>query len=215
MAGWSANGSHTTGVTAPLADVVRTRVPVPSYAYRSSTLPKAASSTVGEIAFVAPEKAVTGTTPMPGGAVAVAFVVVVDWTGTWTVPNATSVTPPRFQPLTDITSPPPGRIVSLDSEERIGVVVYVYRSDVEAADVPSGVVTSTSTVEVPAGAVTLSDVLDTTVSPVPVFVPKRTFVAPVRRLPVTVICWPPLAGPVVRDSDVTVGRRKVTWSLGI
>ncbi len=79
-------------------------------------------------------------------------------------------------------------------------------SAAEVAEVPPGVVTVTSTVPaVPAGAVAVSEVPDTTVMPVAAAVPNLTAVAPPRLVPVTVTVVPPVAGPEVGLTPVTVG----------
>ena len=71
--------------------------------------------------------------------------------------------------------------------------------------VPPPVVTVTSTVPVPAGAVAVMDVALLTVKVVAAVAPNFTAVAPVRLVPVMVTEVPPVLGPVVGLTPVTVG----------
>jgi hypothetical protein len=66
-------------------------------------------------------------------------------------------------------------------------------------------VTSTTAPSVPAGEVTVTEVavLEETVAAV---VPKSTAVGLERLVPSTVTCWPPLVGPELAMTEVTVGR---------
>jgi hypothetical protein len=73
--------------------------------------------------------------------------------------------------------------------------VYVYWSLELVADVPSGVVTVTSTLALPAGTLTDSSVEEMTFTLVPLAVPKLTAVAPVKFVPTTIIWLPPEGGP--------------------
>ncbi len=68
-------------------------------------------------------------------------------------------------------------------------------------------VTSTSTgPDAWAGVVTRSVVSETRTRSVAVTVPKRTVVARVRPVPVSVTTVPPLGGPVCGDTDAMTGR---------
>lgn len=69
--------------------------------------------------------------------------------------------------------------------------------------VPLRVVTVTCTEPAPAGAVTVSCVSDRTVNEVAAVAPKRTAVAPVKPVPVTVTTVP--AAPEAGESELTVG----------
>ena len=72
---------------------------------------------------------------------------------------------------------------------------------------PPVVVTVTSTVPVaPGGAVAVMLVALLTVKFVALVAPNLTAVAPVRLVPVIVTVVPPVAGPVLGLSPVTVGR---------
>ncbi|MCW7984727.1 hypothetical protein XF35_05155 [Streptomyces platensis subsp. clarensis] len=69
---------------------------------------------------------------------------------------------------------------------------------------PAGVVTVTCTVPEPAGAVAVIWVSELTVKEACV-APKRTPVAPVKPVPVTVTWVPPAVEPEVGETDVTAG----------
>ena len=73
------------------------------------------------------------------------------------------------------------------------------------AEVPPEVVTVTFTVPVPAGLSAVIEVALTEVRSVAGFVPKSTAVTPVKPNPVIVTNVPPLAGPNVGLTLVTVG----------
>ena len=79
------------------------------------------------------------------------------------------------------------------------------RSPADAADVPLGVVTVTSTVPVPAGEVAVIEVAELTVKLVALAAPNFTAVAPVNTVPVMVTDVPPTVEPDVGEIDVTVG----------
>ena len=75
-----------------------------------------------------------------------------------------------------------------------------------AALVPPGVVTKTLAVPaLPAGVVQLTEVADVTVTPVHADPPTVMPVAPVRLVPVMVMDVPPAVGPLVGETEVTVG----------
>ena len=74
-----------------------------------------------------------------------------------------------------------------------------------AVEVPTGVVTLTSTTPVPGGEVAVIVVALTTVMPVADAPPNTTAVAPVKLAPVMVTPVPPATGPVVGEIEVTVG----------
>ncbi len=71
--------------------------------------------------------------------------------------------------------------------------------------VPPAVTTVTSTVPDPAGAVVVMEVALLTVKDVAGFAPKSTADAPVRLVPLTVTGVPPVLGPVLGFTPVTVG----------
>jgi len=72
--------------------------------------------------------------------------------------------------------------------------------------VPPGVVTSTLAVPaLPAGVVQVAEVAETTVRPVQAEPPTVMPVAPVRLAPVMVMLVPPVVGPLVGETEVTVG----------
>jgi hypothetical protein len=74
------------------------------------------------------------------------------------------------------------------------------------APVPCVVVTETATVPATwAGVVAVTWVADVTWTPVAVVEPKVTAVVPVRWVPVMVTLVPPVVGPEVGVTDVTVG----------
>ncbi len=83
--------------------------------------------------------------------------------------------------------------------------MYVNRSAEDAAEVPAGVTTVTSTLPLPAGLSAVIVVPLTTVTPVAAFVQKSTAVAPVNPVPVIVTSVPPAAGPLDGLIPVTVG----------
>jgi hypothetical protein len=79
------------------------------------------------------------------------------------------------------------------------------------AEVPSGVVTRTSTLpDEPAGATAVSCVADRTVKLVAAVPPKVTAVVPRKLVPVTVTTVPPPVLPEKGDTPVTVGVAAVT-----
>ena len=72
--------------------------------------------------------------------------------------------------------------------------------------VPPGVVTSTLAVPaLPAGVEQVAEVADVTVTPVHTEPPTVMPVAPVRLVPVMVMVVPPVVGPLVGETEVTVG----------
>ena len=71
--------------------------------------------------------------------------------------------------------------------------------------VPPTVVIRTSTVPVPAGAVAVICVALLTVKPVAAVPPKVTAVVPVKFEPLMVTLVPPVLGPAVGETPVTVG----------
>ncbi|BCK66145.1 hypothetical protein Srufu_000980 [Streptomyces libani subsp. rufus] len=71
--------------------------------------------------------------------------------------------------------------------------------------VPQGVVTVTCTVPLPTGLVAVIWVSELTTKDAACVAPKRTAVAPVKPLPVTVTAVPPAVEPDVGETDVTVG----------
>ena len=78
-------------------------------------------------------------------------------------------------------------------------------SAVDVADVPPTVVTVTSTVPVPAGDVTVSEVAELTVTPVAAMVPNLTAGHPGEVGAGDGHPVPPVAGPLVGLTAVTVG----------
>jgi hypothetical protein len=79
-------------------------------------------------------------------------------------------------------------------------------SALTAALVPEGTVTKTSTEPAaPAGATAVILVDDDTLKLVAGTVPKSTWVAPLKPVPLTVTDVPPAVGPDVGEMEVTVG----------
>ncbi len=76
-------------------------------------------------------------------------------------------------------------------------------------DVPLVVVTVTFTVPEPAGLCTVIWLAETTTTLVPAVDPKSTAVAPVKLVPVRVTEVPPVEGPLVGVTAVTVGAALV------
>ena len=75
-----------------------------------------------------------------------------------------------------------------------------------AALVPPGVVTKTLAVPaLPAGVVQVAEVADVTVRPVHAEPPTVIPVAPVKLVPVMVMDVPPAVGPLVGETEATVG----------
>lgn len=120
------------------------------------------------------------------------------------LPKATAEAPPNPMPTMATIEPPPigpegGRISVM-----FGVGMYVKRSADDAAEVPPGVVTVTSTVPEPAGAVAVIDSGELTVK-VPAAPPKDTLVASLRLVPPMVTSVPPVLIPDEGVTEVTAG----------
>src|SRR5271165_2469293 len=116
-----------------------------------------------------------------------------------TAPKATAVEPVNWIPEM-VTAVPPAIGPELgETPLTMGANVYVKVSAGLAEDVPSGLVTVTSTVPAfpPAagGAVAVSDVSELTVNPVAGTPPKSTAVVPVNAAPLMVTDVPPVTGP--------------------
>lgn len=105
------------------------------------------------------------------------------------------------------TPPPAGPDVG-DTPVTVGVYVNLSFGAFMAL-VPALVVTVTSTGDVPAGDVATIVVSVSTTTPVPGVAPKLTPVAPVKPVPVIVTAVPPLFGPPLGESEVTVGTGKL------
>ena len=75
----------------------------------------------------------------------------------------------------------------------------------EEALVPPGPLTVTSTVPLPAGEVAISSLSSTTTKLGEALEPKSTLVAPVKLVPIMVTDVPPVVGPLVGETAVTVG----------
>src|SRR5690348_9933938 len=135
---------------------------------------------------------VTSTVPLPGGAIAIRLVELLIVKLAFAVPKSTSVAPESPVPVI-VTWVPPVLIPV------VGLRLVVL--------VPPGPVTVTSTGPVvPAGAVAVIWVLLVAVNVVAGFaVPKLTAVAPPKPVPVIVTDVPPVAGPEVGLTPVTVG----------
>src|SRR6202790_5136741 len=137
------------------------------------------------------------------------------------VPNFTTVAPVKPVPVT-VTGVPPvvGPEVGLTpvTVGRGGAVKVNWSAGAFTTEVPPGVVTVTSTVAAAsAGEVMEMDVAELTTRPVPATVPNFTTVAPVKPVPVTVTGVPPVVGPLLGLTPVTVGRGgglNVNWSDG-
>lgn len=140
--------------------------------------------------------------PVPAGLLAV---IVVELTTVSPVPGVapkfTTVAPVNPVPVT-VTGVPPedGPLVGL-TPLTVGTATYVKWSADDVAEVPTGVVTVTSTVPVPEWLVTVIVLSLTTTTLVPAFAPKLTAVAPVKPEPMTVTDVPPANGP---DTGLTL-----------
>jgi hypothetical protein len=100
--------------------------------------------------------------------------------------------------------PSAGSVDGLKLAATVGGATKVNWSAEPVALVPPAVVTVTSTVPVPAGDVAVIELalLTEKLAAVP---PKFTAVAPVKFVPVMVTLVPPVAGPLVGETEVTVG----------
>jgi hypothetical protein len=123
-----------------------------------------------------------------------------------TSPNFTEVAFSIPVPFTATTVPP---VVAPDDGRTLvteGVAANVYRSALDAALVPPGPVTVTSTVAAEwVGVVAVIFVDDTTVNVVAAVDPSFTAVAPVKPDPVRVTTVPPVVVPEVGETAVTAG----------
>ena len=166
----------------------------------------------GELGFEVSEPSVTLMSTVPrdsGGEVAVTEVglstvkVVAA-----TVPNLTPVTPTKLVPVM-VTDVPPteGPELGLTAVTVGGVTTNVNQSaGALSADVPSGVVTVTSTVPVAAGATAVIWLALFTVKLCAGAVPKLTAVVPVKLIPEIVTEVPPWVDPELGLTAVTVGE---------
>ena len=120
------------------------------------------------------------------------------------MPKFTAVAPANPVPVIVTSVPPPvGPATGLIA---VTVGAYANLSKADAADVPPGVVTVTSTMPVPAGLSTVIDVSPRTVKLVAgVSLPNSTEVAPSNPRPVIVTIVPPVAGPPAGFTPLTVG----------
>jgi hypothetical protein len=122
-------------------------------------------------------------------------------------PKLTVVAPVKLVPAMVTEVPPPVDPVFGVTEETVGAATYVNWSAADVADVPTGVVTVTSTVPGdPAGLIAVIVVDEVTRKLVEAVEPKVTPVAPVRLAPVIVTELPPAAMPAVGLIAVTVGE---------
>ena len=155
---------------------------------------------------------VTSTAPVPAGLVATICVAVSLLIVAATPPNSTAVADARPVPVIVTVVPPaagpePGLIA-----DTLGAARYVNWSLDEVADVPSAVVTVTSTVPVPAGLVATICVA-VSLPIVAATPPNFTAVADARPVPVIVTVVPPAAGPEPGLIADTLGAaRYVNWS---
>ena len=161
------------------------------------------------VALVDPVVTVTSTVPEPAGAVAVIVVSLLTLNNVAaTVPKFTALAPVKFVPVI-VTDVPP----AVEPDDGLTPVtvgagggVYVNWSLELVALVPWPVVTVTSTApRIPAGAVALIDVALLTVNVVAAMRPNFTALAPVKLVPVIVTDVPPVVGPEVGLTPVTVG----------
>src|SRR6202011_4007844 len=122
-------------------------------------------------------------------------------------PNSTAVAPVRFVPVIVTTVPPVvGPLVGLTAVTVGAGVTNVNWSAAVLALVPPAVVTVTSTAPAAsAGELAVIEVALFTVKPVAAVPPNSTAVAPVRFVPVIVTTVPPVVGPLVGLTAVTVG----------
>ena len=152
---------------------------------------------------------VTGSPPVPVGEVAVILVELVTLKSAAVEPKSTATVRMKLEPVMDTLVPPVvGPVLGLIEVTEGGPAMYVNRSALEAALVPSFVVTRTSTgPAVAAGAVAVTTPSELTLNGADA-VPKWTdLTRPVNRyVPSTVTVVPPLVLPCVGLTDVTVGR---------
>jgi hypothetical protein len=137
------------------------------------------------------------------------------------VPNFTTVAPVKPVPVMVTGVPPvvgPELGLTAVTVGTGGGLNVNWSAGAFTTEVPPGVVTVTSTVAAAsAGDVIEIEVEELTMSPVPGVVPNFTTVAPVKPVPVTVTGVPPVVGPELGLTAVTVGTGgglKVNWSGG-
>ena len=128
-----------------------------------------------------------------------------------TVPKFTAVAPVKPVPVIVTTVPP--AVLPLVGLTLVtagaAAAVYVKWSEAETADVPVGLLTTTSTVPAAsAGEKAVIEVSELTVKLVAALLPKVTAVAPVKALPVIVTDVPPAVLPLVGLTLVTDGARE-------
>jgi len=158
----------------------------------------------------------------------VAVSEVAEWTEKFVaaeVPKRTAVVPAKLVPMI-VTEVPPaagpeeGLSALTVGEDGGGEAVKVnWSAGASTGEVPSPVVTVTSTVPVPAGVAAVICELVFTMKAAAASVPNVTAVAPARLVPVTVTVAPPWMGPEEGFKPVTVGggggvEEKVNWSAG-
>ena len=117
----------------------------------------------------------------------------------------TAVADEKFVPwIVTVVPPDEGPAVG-DTDVTVGVAMKVNWSAAEVALVPPTVITLMSTVPVPAGAVAVIEVALFTVKPVAAAPPNVTAVALEKPVPEIVTTVPPPDGPLVGETDMTVG----------
>jgi hypothetical protein len=204
-------GPKVTAVTAdkPIPVMVTTVPPVcgPERGFTPVTAAAVKVNWSAVVATLVPSGVVTVTSTVPTGSSGVVAVIDVSEVATNdadAVPKSTSVAPLKPLPVMTTDVPPVAWPESGLTLFTVGGV-KMNSSAVVAALVPSGVVTVTSTVPTgSAGVVALIEVSESTTNGADVL-PKLTAVAPVKPLPLMVIVVPPVAGPEVGLTAVTVG----------
>jgi hypothetical protein len=134
-----------------------------------------------------------------------------------TAPKWTAVVPVKSVPVM-VTEVPPAVGPEFGTiEVTVGGGTKVNWSAAPAAEVPSGVVTVTSTVAAAwAGDVAVIWVAESTVNEVAATAPKWTALVPVNWVPVMDTVVPPAIGPELGTTEVTVGAgTKVNWSAAL
>ena len=157
-----------------------------------------------------PPSVVTTTFTIPIAWAGVIAVIVVSLTTekliAFVPPKVNAVVPVKPVPLIVTAWPPAVGPEFGEMLVNVGVVVKVYMSADEVADVPLGVVTVISMVPATwAGAVAVICVALLTVNEVAAVPPKDTAVAPVKPVPVIITGVPPVIDPEVGETLVTTG----------
>lgn len=121
-------------------------------------------------------------------------------------PKETPVAPLNPVPLIVTSVLPATGPVAGEMEETTGAATYVYCTGLELPVTPKSEVTVTFTEPAePAGTVAVIWVSEFTVYEA-AFAPKETFVVVVKPVPVSTTVLPPASGPLLGETDVSVGK---------